>query len=105
MNPIYLELPPLSKGCIRSKKSSQEQPGQDYFERRRRRRLVKLILIQGVKSDLSRQLASVRGRLGLDQGLQKEPETALERLTLLKSNLKIDAELNLRCLIEMRRRN
>jgi len=44
LKPTYLELPPLPKGCIWSKRSSQEQPGQDYFKRRRRR-LVKLILI------------------------------------------------------------
>ena len=58
----YFELPPLSKGCIWSKRSSLEQPGQDYFERRRRR-LVKLILIQGVKSDLNRQQAPVEKQL------------------------------------------
>jgi hypothetical protein len=80
----YLDLPPLSIGYIWRKISSRKQPGEDYFERRRRR-LVKLILIQGVKSDLNRQLAPVRGPLGLDQGLLKEPE--LERLPLLKSNL------------------
>ena len=63
LKPKYLELPPLSKGCIRSKRSSQEQPGIEYFEKRRRQ-LVKLILIKGVKSDLNRQLAAVRGDWG-----------------------------------------
>ena len=52
MKPTYLKLLPLSKGCIWSKRSSQEQTGQDYFDRKRR--LVKLILIQRVKSDLNR---------------------------------------------------
>ena len=96
----YLELPPLLKGCIWRKRSSQEQPGQDYFERRRKQ-LVKLILIQGVNSNLNRQLAPVRERLGLNQGLLKEPETALERLPLLKSNLQRDTEFYLTFLIEM----
>ena len=54
LKPTYLELPPLSIGCNRSKRSSQEQASKDYLERRRRRRLVKLIQIQGVKSDLNR---------------------------------------------------
>jgi hypothetical protein len=66
-----------------------------YFKRRR------LILIQGVNSNLNRQLAPVWGRLGMDQGFLKEPETALEHLPLLKSNLQRDAESYLRCLIEM----
>ena len=38
--------------CQKRKRSSQEQPGHDYFERRRR--LVKLILIQEVKCNLNR---------------------------------------------------
>ena len=93
----------LSKGCICSKRSSPEQPGQDYFERNRKR-LVTLMLIQGVNSDLNRQLAPVRERQGLDRRLLKEPETDLERLPLLKNNLQRDTELYLRCLIEIRRR-
>ena len=70
LKPTYLKLPPLSKGCIWSKRSSQGQPGHDYFERRRRQ-LVKLILIQGVKSDLNRHLARVRGATGAISGTSK----------------------------------
>ena len=63
LKPTYFELPLPSTGCMWSKRNSQQQPGEDDFERRRRR-LVKLILIHGVKSDLNRQLVPVRSEWG-----------------------------------------
>ena len=58
----------------------------------------------GSKQQPEQTDSTSESRLGLDQGLLKESEIALECLLLLKSNLQRDTELYLRCLIKMHRR-
>ena len=58
----------------------------------------------GSKQQPEQKASTSEGATGAGSGTFKEPETALERLLVLKSNLQRDPELYLRCLIEMRRR-